>query len=144
MASVSPPSRARSADRLSSSRFISRASGQSFANEASIGTIECFRAWTRVMRMRISVAAARAVSTHYAAILRTTLGRLDAGQVSADLVAERFRFGRETVGRLQHVGRGLAGLVGRVRDADDVVGDVLRARSRLLDVARDLRRRRAL
>ena len=51
MASVSPPSRARSADRLSSSKFISRASGQSFANEASIGTIECFRAWIRVMRI---------------------------------------------------------------------------------------------
>ena len=45
MASVSPPSRARSADRLSSSKFISRASGQSFANDASIGAIECFRAW---------------------------------------------------------------------------------------------------
>src|SRR5882724_5097303 len=67
MASESPPSRARSADRLSSIRFINRASGQSFANEASIGTIECFRAWTRVMRMAISVAAARAVSTRTAA-----------------------------------------------------------------------------
>src|SRR5438477_9694887 len=66
MASVSAPSRARSADRLSSSRFINRASGHSFANAASIGTIECFRAWTSVMRMAISVAAARAVSTRAA------------------------------------------------------------------------------
>jgi hypothetical protein len=51
MASDSPPSRARSADRLSSSKFIRRASGQSLAKEASIGTIECFKAWTSVMRM---------------------------------------------------------------------------------------------
>ena len=62
MASDSPPSRARSADRLSSSKFISRASGQSLAKEASIGTIECFRAWTSVMRMVVSLAAARGVN----------------------------------------------------------------------------------
>src|ERR1700750_793793 len=50
MASVSAPSRARSADRLSSSRFISLASGHAFANAASIGAMECLRAWIRVMR----------------------------------------------------------------------------------------------
>src|SRR5262245_21603204 len=63
MASVRRPSRARSADRLSSSRFIRRASGQSLAKEASIGTIECFRAWTRVIRMRDSHPPARPMST---------------------------------------------------------------------------------
>src|SRR5882757_2154869 len=51
MASLSTPSRARSADRLSSSRFISRACGQSFAKAASIGATECLRAWIRAMRM---------------------------------------------------------------------------------------------
>src|SRR6478752_5920116 len=133
MASESPPSRARSADRLSSSRFIRRASGQSRANEASIGTIECFRAWTSVMRMVVSVAAARLVSTHRAQARRPPLGRLDAGEEPADLVAERLRLGRQAVGGLQNVGGGFAGLIGRVRDADDVVGDVLRSRSRLLN-----------
>src|ERR1700694_1091422 len=51
MAAVSWPSRARSADRLSSTRFIRVASGHSRANESSIGTIECFKAWIRVMRI---------------------------------------------------------------------------------------------
>src|SRR6185312_7213072 len=51
MASLSLPSRARSADRLSSSRFISRASGHAVANAASIGAMECLRAWIRAMRM---------------------------------------------------------------------------------------------
>src|SRR6202035_511885 len=59
MASVSRPSRARSADRLSSSRFISRGCGQSFANDASIGTIECFRAWIRAIGMVDGLALAR-------------------------------------------------------------------------------------
>src|SRR5947199_10230796 len=54
MASVSWPSRARSADRLSSSKFISRASGHSRANDASTGAIECFRAWMRAMRIERS------------------------------------------------------------------------------------------
>ena len=69
MASVSLPSRARSADRLSSTRFIRRASGQSLAKEVSIGTIECFRAWIRAMRMRDNLAAARPVSTRRASHL---------------------------------------------------------------------------
>src|SRR6476661_4685196 len=51
MAKVKRPSRARSADRLSSSRFISRASGQCFANATSIGAIECFSAWISAMRI---------------------------------------------------------------------------------------------
>src|ERR1051326_3448564 len=57
MASVSRPSRARSADRLSSSKFISRASGHSRANDASTGAIECFRAWMRAMRIAFGAAA---------------------------------------------------------------------------------------
>src|SRR5204862_2458757 len=39
------------------------------AKEASIGTIECFRAWIRVMRMRRSLAAGPALSTRQAAQL---------------------------------------------------------------------------
>src|SRR3954470_16108272 len=59
MASVSRPSRARSADRLSSSKFISRAPGHSRANDASTGAIECFRAWIRAMRIAFGRAAPR-------------------------------------------------------------------------------------
>src|SRR3954470_10668828 len=70
MASESPPSRARSADRLSSIRFISRASGQSFANEDSIGTIECLRAWTRVMRIGLGPAILFCQLTPYTADCR--------------------------------------------------------------------------
>src|SRR3954468_9845130 len=55
MASLSLPSRARSADRLSSSRFISRASGHAFANAASIGAMECLRAWIRAMRGDVGI-----------------------------------------------------------------------------------------
>src|SRR5712691_5768125 len=40
-----------------------RASGQSRANDVSIGAIECFRAWTRVMRILSSPAAAQRVSS---------------------------------------------------------------------------------
>src|SRR3954466_13649453 len=55
MASLSLPSRARSDDRLSSSRFISRASGHAFANAASIGAMECLRAWIRAMRRDVGI-----------------------------------------------------------------------------------------
>src|SRR5215467_13961710 len=51
MPSVSRPSRARSADRLSSSRFISCGCGQRFAKEAAIGASECLRAWMRAIRI---------------------------------------------------------------------------------------------
>jgi hypothetical protein len=45
---------------------------------------------------------------------------------------------------LQHVGGRFAGLIGGVRDADDIVGNILHAGRSLLDVARDLGRGRAL
>src|SRR5205823_11369456 len=57
MASLSLPSRARSADKLSSSKFISRTCGHAFANAASIGAMECLRAWIRAMRMGLGVSS---------------------------------------------------------------------------------------
>src|ERR1700684_427427 len=86
------PSRARSADRLSSSRFIRRASGQSFVNAASIGTIECFTGWTSAMRIGnrpvVSDGAASFVSSSQAvAALRACL----ANDVEQALPAQRPR-----------------------------------------------------
>ncbi len=134
MASVSPPSRARSADRLSSSRFIGRASGQSLAKEASIGTIGMFQGVDQGnAHARTVPAAARPVSIPprlarpKRPAVEGCLRRLDARREAADLVAERFRTRRQTVGGLQNVGCGLAGLIGCAGDADDIVGDVLRA-----------------
>src|SRR6185312_11016546 len=57
MVAVNFPSRARSVDKLSSSRFIRRAFGQCSAKEASIGAIECFKAWIRAMRIYRFVSA---------------------------------------------------------------------------------------
>src|SRR3977135_588391 len=64
MAGVSRSSRARSADRLSSSRFIRVASGHSIAKASSIGTRECLRAWIRAMRMARTIAQRRPQSSN--------------------------------------------------------------------------------
>ena len=51
------PSRARSAERLSSSRFIRSASGQSRSKAALMGATEWASAWIRAMRVMVEASA---------------------------------------------------------------------------------------
>src|SRR5690242_11956073 len=65
-------------------------------------------------------------------------GGADVGEEALHVTAERLGLLRERGRRAQDLARGGAGLVRRLGDPGDVVGDLCRTFGGLLDVARDL------